>query len=300
MNVLDLFSGIGGFSLGLEAAGMRTVAFCEIEKYPQKILKQHWPDIPIFDDVRKLTKEQLPEPIDLICGGYPCQPFSVAGKQLGTKDERHLWPEVLRLVQSIRPRWVVCENVAGHIKLGFDEVATSLENQGYTVWPFVIPACAVNAPHRRDRIWIIGYAKHNGLSASAQLRSNETTSNKWREEKSFSSRQSEGAVKSIHVPSIRGSKDASKQVVTNTNSIGREGVSIGEVQRERTFLFKSSGSFTQWADGWDISSPRICGIHDGIPNRTHRLKTLGNTIVPQIAYLIGLTIMEYESIRVNN
>ena len=126
MRVLDLFSGIGGFSLGLEAAGMETVAFCEREPFCQAVLKKHWPDIPCHDDVKTLDGSQYAGRVDVVCGGYPCQPFSIAGKQQGHKDERHLWPEMLRIIQGCKPRWVVAENVAGHIELGFDEVAASL------------------------------------------------------------------------------------------------------------------------------------------------------------------------------
>lgn len=160
--VLDLFSGIGGFSLGLErTGGFRTVAFCEIESFPRKILSKHWPNVPIFEDVRKLHAEDLPEPVDVVCGGYPCQPFSLAGKRKGASDDRHLWPEMFRLVQEIRPHWIIAENVAGHINMGLDEVLSNLEAEGYETAPFVIPACAVDAPHRRDRVWII--ANHGGV-----------------------------------------------------------------------------------------------------------------------------------------
>jgi DNA (cytosine-5)-methyltransferase 1 len=166
-NVLDLFSGIGGFSLGLERAGMNTVAFCEIDAFCQKVLTRHWPCIPIYDDIRQLTARRLHHDgipfIDLICGGYPCQPFSIAGKQRGHDDPRHLWPEMSRLIREIRPRWVVCENVAGHVELGLDTVLSDLDDAGYTTTPFIIPACAVGAPHRRDRVWIIAHAAGVGL-----------------------------------------------------------------------------------------------------------------------------------------
>ena len=159
LRVLDLFSGIGGFSLGLErTGGFETVAFCEIDPFCRKVLSKHWPDVPIFEDVRELTSEQT-GPIDLICGGYPCQPFSHAGQRRGAEDDRHLWPEVKRLVASIRPRWCLFENVAGHISMGLDEVLSDLESEGYTAWTVVIPACAVDAPHRRDRVWIVANSK---------------------------------------------------------------------------------------------------------------------------------------------
>ena len=189
MKVLDLFSGIGGFSLGLERAGMDTLAFCEIEEYPQKVLKKHWPDVPLFEDVRELTKEKIEDATgyvpELICGGYPCQPFSVAGKQRGAEDDRHLWPEVYRLIKSIKPRWVVCENVAGHINLGLDEVLASLEAEGYTWWAFVIPACAVDGYHRRDRVWIVANSNDSGGGASGSR-----VDNDWSKEEQGRGKQS--------------------------------------------------------------------------------------------------------------
>lgn len=165
--VLDLFSGIGGFSLGLERAGMKTVAFCEIDAFCRQVLTRHWPHIPVYGDIRQLTARRLHHDgipsIDLICGGYPCQPFSVAGKQRGHDDPRHLWPEMYRLIREIRPRWVICENVAGHVELGLDAVLSDLDDAGYAATPFVIPACAVGAPHRRDRVWIVAHPAGLGL-----------------------------------------------------------------------------------------------------------------------------------------
>ena len=157
MRLLDLFSGIGGFSYAAEklVGGYKTVAFCEMDEFCQKVLQKHWPEIPIYDDVRTLDATRLGR-IDIVTGGYPCQPFSQAGKRQGEKDERHLWPEMLRIIKSCKPRYVVAENVAGHVNMGLDQVLTDLENQGYTTRPIIIPACAKNAPHRRDRVWIIG------------------------------------------------------------------------------------------------------------------------------------------------
>ena len=160
--VLDLFSGIGGFSLGLERAGMQTAAFCEIDTYCQQVLERHWPNTATFGDIKQLTSRRPHNDgilsIDIICGGYPCQPFSVAGKRRGENDPRHLWPEMYRLIRELGPRWVICENVAGHVELGLDAVLADLENAGYTATPFIIPACAVGAPHRRDRVWIVAHA----------------------------------------------------------------------------------------------------------------------------------------------
>jgi DNA-cytosine methyltransferase len=166
MKALSLFSGIGGLDLAAHWAGIETVALCEREPFPQKVLRKHWPDIPIYDDVCELTKERLEADgigtIELIHGGYPCQPFSNAGKRQGENDDRHLWPEVRRLIETIRPRWFVGENVAGHVTLGLDDVLSDLEAIGYTAKPFVLPASAVGAPHRRDRVFIVAYSDSIG------------------------------------------------------------------------------------------------------------------------------------------
>ncbi|MBW4838621.1 MAG: DNA (cytosine-5-)-methyltransferase [Paenibacillaceae bacterium] len=171
MRKLSLFSGIAGIDLAAHWAGMKTVAFCEREPFPQKVLRKHWPNVPIYDDVCTLTAERLREDgiigpgrtIDIISGGYPCQPFSHAGKRQGKEDDRHLWPEVYRLLQEIRPRWFVGENVAGHVTLGLDDVLSNLGDIGYTAQTFIIPAAAVGAPHRRDRVFIVGYTTSPGF-----------------------------------------------------------------------------------------------------------------------------------------
>ena len=170
MKHLDLFSGIGGFALAARWVGWETVGFCEIDPYCQQVLRKHWPDVPIYDDVRELTGETVGH-VDIITGGYPCQPFSVAGKRRGEADDRHLWPEFARLIRELRPRWVVGENVAGHINMGLDDVLSDLEGLGYTWEAFVIPACAVNAPHRRDRVWFVADSLGTGIRANAGAQS---------------------------------------------------------------------------------------------------------------------------------
>jgi DNA (cytosine-5)-methyltransferase 1 len=173
MKVLDLFSGIGGFSIGLERAGMETICFCEIEDYPRKVLKKRWPNIPIASDVKTLNykngvlydreEELFRGTIDVICGGYPCQPFSLAGKRRGEDDDRHLWPEYLRLIREIKPRVIVGENVVGHINMGFDTVLSDLENEGYTWEAYNIPACSVGGYHKRERLWLVAYNHSNTI-----------------------------------------------------------------------------------------------------------------------------------------
>lgn len=156
MNHLDLFSGLGGFALAAQWAEIETVGFCEINKYCQKILRKNFPGTPIHSDIKNVKGDEFGK-IDIITGGYPCQPFSLAGERKGKYDERHLWPELLRVIETARPAWVVCENVYGHITMGLDEVCDALEAKGYTVQSFVIPAISKGAPHKRDRVWIVAH-----------------------------------------------------------------------------------------------------------------------------------------------
>lgn len=154
---LDLFSGIGGFSLAAEwVGGIDTIGFCEIDKWAQKVLQKNFPDVPIHDDVKTLNPKNYGR-IDLITGGYPCQPFSNAGEREGENDDRHLWPEILRIIEEARPRMVLCENVDGHVTMGLDKVLSQLEGAEYSAEAIIIPACAVGAIHRRDRVWIIAH-----------------------------------------------------------------------------------------------------------------------------------------------
>lgn len=230
MRVLDLFSGIGGFSLGLERAGMRTVAFCESEPYAQAVLRKHWPDVPVYPDVRTIPTLGG---IDLICGGFPCQPFSGAGKQLGAEDDRHLWPAMLEVIRRERPAWVIGENVAGIVRMGLDPVLSDLEELCYASRTFVIPAVAVDAPHKRDRVWIVAHAEcERGCSRDGQ---------------------GEYAV------------DADPR---------------SESQR---------GSHEGW---W--AEPGMGRVAYGVPKRAHRLRCLGNAVVPQIPEIIGRAIMASE------
>ena len=166
MKVLDLFSGIGGFSLGLERAGFETVAFCEIEDYPRKVLAKHWPDIPIHRDIRELDGEQYRGTVDVVCGGFPCQPFSAAGKRRGSDDDRHLWPEMFRVIREIQPAWVIGENVTGLEGMELDNCASDLEGVGFAVQVFDIPACGVGAIHRRHRLWIVAHAMRRRVGQS--------------------------------------------------------------------------------------------------------------------------------------
>ena len=171
---LSLFSGIGGLDLAAEMAGFKTVGQCEWADYPTKVLEKHWPDVPRWRDIRTLTGESFYEKtgmrtVDVISGGFPCQPFSVAGKRRGKEDDRYLWPEMLRVVSELRPTWVVGENVAGIVSLALDTVLSDLESIGYASWAFIIPACAVDAPHRRDRCAIVAWNARAPILSAEEL-----------------------------------------------------------------------------------------------------------------------------------
>lgn len=166
MHVGSLCTGIGGLDLGLELSGMKIIWQAEINEHCCSVLKRHWPDVPNHGNVTEISAEQL-APVDLLCGGYPCQPFSHAGKRKGAGDDRHLWPEFIRIIRDLRglgrlPSWCLFENVAGHISLGLDSVLSDLEGVGYACWPLVIPSCSLGARHQRDRVWIVAHAERHG------------------------------------------------------------------------------------------------------------------------------------------
>ena len=166
----SLFSGIGGFDLAAEWMGWENVFHCEINPFGQKVLKYYWPNAISYEDIKQTDFTIHRGQIDVLSGGFPCQPFSTAGKRKGTEDDRHLWPEMLRAIREISPRYVVGENVRGFTNwnggMVFDQVQADLEAEGYEVLPFLLPACAVNAPHRRDRIWIVAHRTGEGLEGA--------------------------------------------------------------------------------------------------------------------------------------
>lgn len=169
MKALSLFSGGGGIDIACEWAGIETIAFCEWEEYPQAILRQHYPGKPVYGDIRDLSKERLESDgidtrtIGIIHGGFPCQPFSIAGQQKGKDDDRHLWPEMFRIIEEIRPDWVVGENVANFTRVALDDTLSNLESIGYTTRAFILPACAIGADNRRDRVFIVANTMRKGL-----------------------------------------------------------------------------------------------------------------------------------------
>jgi DNA (cytosine-5)-methyltransferase 1 len=282
LRVLDLFSGIGGFSLGLERAGMHTVAFCEIDPYCRAVLRKHWPNVPVHGDVRELTADVLglaqgngwgarrpgrPDPagtgecepeqslsIDVICGGFPCQDISVAGKGAGIEGERSgLWSQYARVVGEVRPRYVIVENVAALLGRGLDQVLGDLAALGFDAEWHCIPASAVGAPHRRDRIWIVAYATGDDECGMAADQGGE--GQRWHQS---------GNGGSHHV------------------------AHAGWLTPQR---FRSSVGEIGEPDWW-LSEPDVGRVAHGIPARVDRLRALGNAIVPQIAEIIGRAIMK--------
>jgi len=270
MKVLDLFSGIGGFSLGLEWAGMSTVAMCEKDPYCRKILAKHWPDLKIHEDIRNLDGKRYAESIDLVCGGFPCQPFSVAGKRKGTNDDRHLWPEMLRVIKESRPRWVIGENVFGFINMALDDGHADLEREHYEVRKFVLPAVAVDAKHRRDRIILIAYSNSPAV---------------WdRTERQEIGRDHLQAGRQTITPN-----DGTAQSLANTQSERVQGLWSGREQephaheRQELPMCESQRPRPTY---WE-TEPCVGRVADGVPNRVDRIRGLGNAVVPQLIQAIG-------------
>jgi DNA (cytosine-5)-methyltransferase 1 len=316
MKVLDLFSGIGGFALSGHWAGMTTAAFCEIDPFCQKVLNKNFPKVPIYDNVRAVTRKQLEkdgvmsesDPIRLICGGIPCQPFSVAGKQKGTDDERHLWPEMYRIIQEVRPTWVLVENVTGFIKLALDLIINDLENEGYQTGAFVIPASSVGAPHQRNRIFIVAYSdsirreqRSKEYRILPKMQGNKSNIDKFK--------RSGKACKTLaNSTGIRqqGQGEFIESINTTKISERKASESINVcIRQERSIESRLGGvldgiSFKldehRWPAGlgleqYDWEPPRVA---EGVKDRKDRLRALGNTVVPQVVYPILKAIMETE------
>ena len=280
---LSLFTGIGGLDLAAEWAGFTTVGQCEFADYPTKVLEKHWPDVPRWRDVRTLTKESFYErtglrTVDVISGGFPCQPFSVAGKQKGKGDDRYLWPEMLRVITELRPRCVVGENVPGIIKIAAGQVVKDLERAGYHVVVFNFEAAAVGAWHRRSRVFFVGIADvadtddsrlHDSIRKENQFdcgRENDIC------------KQSGGAWRLIQSAGARACAD--ERLVDNALRSGCAGIARRKQSQEL-------------ADGrcW-TAEPDVGRVAHGLPARVDRLKCLGNAVVPQQAYPIFKALME--------
>ncbi len=274
---LDLFSGIGGFAIAAQACGYTTIGFCEKEPYAQQILKERFGAVLADADERRseqrnTEKRGLPKPharnprlhpdiftldgsdyrgVDLLTGGFPCQPFSVAGKRLGKADDRAIWPEMLRVIREAKPTWIIGENVAGIVTMELDNILSDLESLGYAAWPLVIPACAVDARHRRDRVWIVAHATRELQHGRGQS------------------------------PNGRGQHPDGGEDVAHAHSASPQ----GNQRTERSTSKRTNpGEHCQWRDEGEWFAESGMGrVAHGIPHRAHRLRGLGNAIVPQVA-----------------
>jgi DNA (cytosine-5)-methyltransferase 1 len=311
MRHVDLCSGIGGFALGFEWAELSSpVLFCDIEPWSRKILAKHWPDVPIAEDVKELADDpdrNVPD-CDILTAGYPCQPFSLAGKRGGSEDDRHIWPHILQIVASKRPAWCVFENVYGHLTLGLDQVLLDLEAEGYATRPFIVPACSVDAPHRRDRVWIIAKKVRPDTDSKRPHRAQEYKHGEAEptdgQERDFGSvcevladsgsaaKRSAGDVADTSRSRQQGDNGRRSgkepengcQDVADTNNSGRE--------EQRWPKPAQAKHQAPQCGSWWLPEPAVGRVAYGIPRRVDRLKGLGNAIVPQIAMRIGQTIKE--------
>ena len=323
MNHGSLFSGIGGFDLAAQWAGWRNVFQCEIDPWCQKVLAKNFPTTKRYGDIKQFNASEWRGRVDIISGGFPCQPYSTAGKRLGKQDERHLWPEMLRIIREASPTWVVGENVRGLVSwsdgLVFDEVCTDLEAAGYEVQAYILPAASVGAPHRRDRVWFIAHAdkvndRRDAGKFSASDRGqgsrnlpeftcpneNEVTPNscsyghKLRGHFQDRRTSSTSKVKRYKWKRFWGNvgRTCEQGVITNANTFGREGQ-----QRQRTEAAKKKQPFITTVENWDdwTIEPPVCGMDDGIPNRVDRLAGLGNAVVPQLVLKIFEAINSFQN-----
>lgn len=273
LRTLDLFAGIGGFSLGLHrTGGFETVAFVERDDYAQKVLAKNFPDVPIFDDVRTFDADGLGR-IDVITGGFPCQPWSVAGKREGHLDtqDRDLWPKMASIIEELQPKWVIGENVQGFVNepMGLARTLADLESIGYQSTYWILPAAGVGAPHRRNRVFILAHTRHG---RRGDIRVTEKGQYPQRE-------------RSTNTDSVSGSSKQPSSVADTDSTLSEGNERAKRSEQERA----NNSQLSRWA-----TEPDICRVAHGIPRRVDRLRCLGNAIVPQIATQIGNAILEAE------
>lgn len=321
MKSIELFAGIGGIALAAEWAGIETVAFCEREPYCQKLLNQNFPNVPVFDDVRTLNRQLLEdkgviEPngtIDIISGGFPCQPYSIAGKRRGTEDDRDLWPEMFRIIEELRPTWVVGENVANFANMELDRTVLDLESAGYKVQTLLIPAVAVEAPHERMRTFVVAYADSFGRNNGRNNREERFISSDigGQLEKGDAKRNGRinragevcSTLTDTYSEGLEG-KNRSKLESSNTPRCSNvaHAKNKGDVRRDR-FISDNDRPSNKRRDHrnrektndggqWWAAEPNVGRVAHGIPNRVDRIKGLGNAVVPQQIYPIFKAIVD--------
>jgi DNA (cytosine-5)-methyltransferase 1 len=339
LKTLDLFSGIGGFSLGLESTGFfETIGFVEKDKFCQKVLKKHWSNINIEEDIRNVKGEKYQA--DVVTGGFPCQPFSVAGKRKSTADDRYLWDEMLRVIRETKPRWVIGENVEGIVNINegmvLRQVLNDLENEGFKSQCIIIPASGIGAWHQRKRIWIMAYSDSNRhVSEIRRVNGEEKRLPVQDREKDSTSRQPIGTsdvwqTNKEYVPNTNTgfSIRENKEIQSRGNAFTNGSEDVSNAKSKGSFSTSESKSSSDertrldinekknWSEVWSYTSrcneqigssktwwqieSELCGVPNGVSyeldkDRSNRIKSLGNSIVPQIARQIGLSIMEAEN-----
>jgi len=290
LTVGSLFSGIGGLDLGLERAGHRVIWHSEIDDYACQVLKKHWPHVPNIGDVKKVNWSEVPN-VDIIAGGYPCQPFSQAGKRKGKEDPRHLWPYVLDAIRAIRPRYALMENVRGHLTLGFGDVLADLAACGYSAEWQIIPASAVGAPHRRDRLFFVAYPNDAREGAS---------------ERGVDGKESSRLVFRDDPRNEVGGRSKEMAYSDDARSGTSERPLDGELPPSLVFgddsfhgisgcgsVLANSTSRRNEVRAWWETEPDVGRVAHGIPARVDRLRGLGNAVVPQVAEIVGRIIAEH-------
>ena len=321
MNHASLFSGIGGFDLAAEWMGWTNVFNCEWEEFPRQVLKHHFPKATQYGDIKELNATAYAGRIDILTGGFPCQPYSLAGKRKGKEDERHLWPEMLRVIRECSPRYVVGENVRGLVGwnggMVFEEVCSDLEACGYSVQPFLLPAAGVGAPHRRDRIWFVAYSDHAGRGdghgqvqgADGEVRQRHDSSQPCDASSGNASdtdcRGLEGPEKigrdgfNVEREGIVGNATDTKRLRLEHGTESRGLCESQDEIRQHSSRYFAPKSWTRFP-----TVPPICGGDDGLPKeldgitfpkwRKESIKAYGNAIVPQVALQIFKAIEQYE------
>lgn len=306
MTQLELFAGIGGFGLAGHWAGIETVAQVEIDDFCQKILQKNYPNAAKYRDIKEFDGSKYRGTVDIVSGGFPCQPYSTAGNRLGKDDDRHLWPEMLRVIREVRPKWVVGENVRGLVSwsngLVFEEVCADLETAGYEVQPFILPAASVGAPHLRYRIWFVAHITQVDDSGNAGALSRKDGGQDWdylSESCGASAVHADNASEAVCKQS--GDTWARRNGFTNLCAV-EDAANANQARRTKQHASaiangqgQCAGSNIETWNEWPTQPP-VCGRNDGISNRVDRIAALGNAIVPQVAYQIFKSIIEYEKV----
>jgi DNA (cytosine-5)-methyltransferase 1 len=304
LTVGSLFSGIGGLDLGLERAGMNVIWQSEIDPYCSRVLKKHWPEVPNYGDIKEIKWHEIERP-DVICGGYPCQPFSTAGKRRGSEDSRHLWPWVQYGISQLRPRYAILENVRGHLSMGGTDVLGDLASIGYDAEWRVISAASVGANHRRDRVFIVAYPFAERLETPrAELEAPRFIGDCENKGQLVANAKSEfGNVGGHRKHSNETGEWGNLQIETRTSSLDvadtdtrKTSWGVGGVSEDSRLVFgrDNIGRGTQSYAGWQWweTEPNVGRVANGISNRVDRLRGLGNAVVPQVAETIGRLVME--------